>query len=111
LKELENSPTEIKEEDEKKIRVLQEAHKREIQALLSAIEVSKNKVSDFEKKLNDINKSGGSNENLVKFKVHFDGIVSNFKVLLSDVSEIDEDNQIKYREAVKGLLNKMIETI
>lgn len=111
LKELENRPTEIiKEVDEKKIRVLQEAHKREIQTLLSAIETSKNKASDLEKKLNDTNKSG-SNENLVKFKVHFDSIVENFKILLSDVAEIDEDNQEKYKVAVKGLLSKMLESI
>lgn len=111
LKKLESKPAETtKEVDEKKIRALQNGHKIEIQTLLAEIETSKNRVKDLEIKLNDTNKNN-TDENLVKFKVHFDGIVGNFKTLLSDVSEIGEDNQDRYREAVKGLLNKMLESI
>lgn len=111
LKELESRPTEIiKEVDESKIEVLQDQHKKEIETLMSKIEASKNRVQDLELKLNDTNKNN-TDENLVKFKVHFDGIVENFKTLLSDVAEIDEGNQEKYKVAVKGLLSKMLESI
>ncbi|WP_322006599.1 DUF3102 domain-containing protein [Clostridium butyricum] len=111
LNELESKETEvIKEVDEDKIKELQDKHKKEVDDLRKEIEASKNKVQDLEIKLNDKPKeeAKATDESLVKFKVHFDGVVSGFKTLLSDVEEIDVNSQEKYRGAVKGLLNKML---
>ncbi len=112
LKEMENKESEvIKEVDEGKLKELQEQHEKEIAELKSQIEISKNKVQDLEIKLNDkSNKEASKNtdESLVKFKIHFDGVVSGFKTLISDIEEIDEGSREKYKGAVRGLLNKML---
>lgn len=111
LHELENKePQIIKEPDEEKLKQLQEQHKKEVEDLKKEIEVSKNKVQDLEMKLNNKpnDESKNLDESLVKFKIHFDGVVSGFKTLLNDIEEIDSDNQEKYKGAVKGLLNKML---
>lgn len=111
LNELQNKePEVIKEVDEDKIKELQDQHQKEVEDLRKEIELSKNKVQDLEIKLNNKPKEEikSTDESLVKFKVHFDGVVSGFKTLLSDVEEIDVNSQEKYRVAVKGLLNKML---
>lgn len=114
LHELESKePLVIKEFDEEKIKELQDQHQKEVDDLKREIEISKNRVQDLEIKLNSKpdNNPQTTDESLVKFKVHFDGIVSDFKTLLGDIEEIDIENKEKYTGAVRGLLNKMLETL
>ena len=47
----------------------------------------------------------------VKFKVHFESLVDEFKDILSVLEEIDSEEQGKYRSAVKGLIRKMSERL
>lgn len=47
----------------------------------------------------------------VKFKVHFDSLVDEFKNILSVIDEMTPEEQRKYQSAVKGLIGKMSERL
>lgn len=51
----------------------------------------------------------GTSEAAVKFKVHFESLVSEFKNLLGSLEHIED--QDKYKGAVKGLIDKMLEKL
>lgn len=112
IKELEEKPIDVitagVEVDEEKIKELEEAHKKEMEALISQKEEAENKVKDLEKN------SAKHNENIVKYRVHFDGLVSGFKALLEDVSNIksvDTEEAQKYSDACKSLIKMMSERL
>lgn len=113
IKESESKLNELQNKEPEVIKELQDQHQKEVEDLRKEIELSKNKVKDLEIKLNNKPKEEikSTDESLVKFKVHFDGVVSGFKTLLSDIEEIDIDNKEKYTGAIRGLLNKMLETL
>lgn len=111
LHELESKePQIIKELDEEKLKELQDHHKKEVDDLKREIKISKNKVQDLEIKLNSKtdNNPKIADETLIKFKVHFDSAVEGFKTLLGDIEEIDVNSKEKYKNAIRGLLNKML---
>lgn len=110
IKELEEKPIDVITAgvDEEKIKELEEAHKKEMEALISQKEEAENKVKDLEKN------SAKHNENIVKYKVHFDGLVAGFKSLLEDVSninDVDTEEAKKYSDACKSLINMMLERL
>ncbi|WP_160688363.1 DUF3102 domain-containing protein [Clostridium sp. C2-6-12] len=112
IKELEEKPIDVItagiEVDEEKIKELEEAHKKEIEALISQKEEAENRVKDLEKN------SAKHNENIVKYRVHFDSLVAGFKSLLEDVSnikEVDPQEAQKYADACKSLINMMTERL
>ena len=47
----------------------------------------------------------------VKFKIHFESLVDEFKDILSVLEEIDSEEQGKYRSAVRGLIGKMLDRL
>lgn len=110
IKELEEKPIDVITAgvDEEKIKEIEEAHKKEMEALISQKEEAENKVKDLEKN------SAKHNENIVKYRVHFDSLVAGFKALLEDVSnikEVDPEEAQKYADACKSLINMMIERL
>ena len=110
IKELQEKPIDVITAgvDEEKIKELEEAHKKEIEALISQKEEAENKVKDLEKN------SAKHNENVVKYKVHFDSLVAGFKAILEDVSNInavDPEEAKKYSDACKSLINMMSERL
>jgi chromosome segregation ATPase len=69
---------------------------------------------EVEKELQELrerlSKGNGSNESLIKYKLHFNELVLKFKELLGDLAEIkeaDETTYEKYRKAFFGLIEKM----
>lgn len=112
IKELEEKPIDVitagVEVDEEKIKELEEAHKKEIEILLVQKEEAENKVKDLEKN------STKHNENIVKYRIHFDNLVAGFKAILEDVSNIgnvDPEEAEKYSNACKALISKMTERL
>lgn len=47
----------------------------------------------------------------VKFKIHFESLVDEFKDILAVLEEIDTEEQGKYKSAIKGLIGKMSEKL
>jgi len=47
----------------------------------------------------------------IRFKFHFDSLVKGFGDLLSVLEEIDIDEREKYKNAIKGLMGKMVEKL
>ena len=110
IKELEEKPIDVITAgiDEEKIKELEEAHKKEMEMLLTQKEEAENKVKDLEKN------SAKHNENIVKYRVHFDNLVAGFKAILEDVSNIknvDTGEAEKYSNACKALISKMTERL
>lgn len=110
IKELEEKPIDVITAgvDEEKIKELEEAHKKEMEMLLLQKEESENKLKELEKN------SSKHNENIVKYRIHFDNLVAGFKAILEDVSNIKSTNAEeaeKYSNACKTLISKMTERL
>ncbi len=87
-------------EDLNKTKSEKEALEKELKDLKSKSKAEKDKLKEEAK----------HNENIVKYKVHFDGLVAGFKALLEDVSNInavDPEEAKKYSDACKSLINMM----
>lgn len=110
IKELEDKPIDVITAgvDEEKIKELEEAHKKEIEILISQKEEAENKLKDLEKN------STKHNESVVKYRLHFDNLVAGFKDILEDINNIkhsDPEEAEKYANACKTLINKMSERL
>jgi len=110
IKELEEKPIDVITTgvDEEKVKEIEETHKKEIQILMIQKEEMENKLKDLEKN------SAKHNENVVKYKIHFDKLVAGFKDILEDISNIksaDTEEAEKYANACKTLINKMSERL
>ena len=114
IKELEERPVEvitgevITEENESHVEEREEEYKKEIKILMAKKEEAENRIKELE------SKKDKNNEEVVKFKIHFDELVSEFKNILIDVSNIktkDPEEGEKYSNACKGLISKMLERL
>ncbi|WFD11994.1 DUF3102 domain-containing protein [Tepidibacter hydrothermalis] len=97
----------------------------EMQEKLSEAEASGNNEEveklpeDIERELQELREKVKQNpqstdESITKFKVHFEKTVGSMKELLQSLAEIkksNEDEHEKYKKAVSGLINKMLETL
>lgn len=85
--------------------------------VIASPEIIEKIPEEIEKELQELRekvKHPHDNENLIKFKVHFDKTVSSVKDMLGVLAEIKEVSEIeyeKYRKASAGLLNKMLERL
>lgn len=71
---------------------------------------------DVEKELQElrekVSQESSSSEPTIKFSIYFQEIVKGFKELLGTLSEIeDQETHEKYKNAVSGLINKMLDTL
>jgi len=110
IKELQEKPIDVITTgvDEEKVKEIEEAHKREIEMLMGQKEEMENKLKELEKN------SAKHNENIVKYKLHFDKLVLEFKDILVDINNIkdaDTEEAEKYANACKTLINKMSERL
>lgn len=69
-----------------------------------------------EKELQDlrakVSQASSSSEPTIKFSIYFQELVKGFKELLGSLSEIeDTETKDKYKKAVSGLINKMLDTL
>lgn len=104
---LEEKEKELKE-SLKKIEELKE----ELNQPLEPVVVEK--VPDaIEKELADLRQKTQGNGVTEKFKIHFDILVKNFNDLLGDLEEmsVNEELHEKYRNAVHGLIDKIVESL
>ena len=59
-----------------------------------------------------VSQASSGNEPAVKFSIYFQELVKGFKELLGTLSEIeDTETHTKYKNAVSGLINKMLDTL
>ncbi|MGG4462626.1 DUF3102 domain-containing protein [Micromonospora provocatoris] len=69
----------------------------------------------IEEELNELREKvakQGTDSSSIKFKYHFDSIVTEFKELLTTLNSIEDiDAKEKYKSAVNGLINKMVENL
>lgn len=110
--------TEIKESDkkvneyDKKIKELEaELKKKPIEATQIVEKVPK----EVEKELEDLRKkveNNASSEAEVKFKYQFEALVTNFQTLLKSLGDVENQETVeKYKVAIKGLIDKMTDTL
>lgn len=69
---------------------------------------------EVEKELAELRKKAQSSQTAIKFNVHFDTLVKDFKDLLSSLTDVegeDPEAAAKYKNAVKMLISKMIEKV
>jgi hypothetical protein len=59
-----------------------------------------------------VSQTSSSNEPTIKFSIYFQELVKGFKELLGTLSEIeDTETHEKYKNAVSGLINKMLDKL
>jgi DNA repair exonuclease SbcCD ATPase subunit len=104
---------------QKKIEEL-ERQLKETPVEVTAAPVIEKVPEEVERELNELrqkNKELESKESqpintaTIRFKVHFDSLVKGFGDLLGVLDEIDVDARDKYKNAVKGLISKMLERL
>jgi DNA repair exonuclease SbcCD ATPase subunit len=112
IKELEEKPVEVitavDEDKVKEIEKIEEEHRKEIELLKVQRDEVEGKLKDLE------NNNKKQNENVIKYRVHFDKLVTEFKDILEDVNNIknaDPGEAEKYANACKTLINKMLERL
>jgi len=69
---------------------------------------------EVERELHDLRKKVNSSKTEIKFNIHFDTLVKDFKSLLTSLAEIEEEDPeiaAKYKNAVHVLITKMIEKV
>lgn len=71
---------------------------------------------EIEKELQELREKVGQassgNEPTIKFSIYFQELVKGFKELLGTLSEIEDiETHTKYKNAVSGLINKMLDTL
>jgi DNA repair exonuclease SbcCD ATPase subunit len=69
-------------------------------------------VQELQELREKANQNTGADKSTVKFSLQFDGLVKNFKDILGTLEEIQSiEVKEKYKAAVKGLANKMVERL
>lgn len=68
---------------------------------------------EIEKELEELRAKTQGGDIKAKFKIHFDILVKNFNDLLEDLKEMESNEELheKYRNAVHGLLDKIVEEL
>lgn len=104
---LEKAETELNESKEK-IKELEEL----LNTPMESVIVEK-VPEDVEKELAELREKSENESIRAKFKAHFDILVKNFDDLLGDLEEMEEDEELheKYRNAIHGLIDKIVEAI
>lgn len=104
---LEKAETELNESKEK-IKELED----QLKAPMESVIVEK-VPENIEKELQELRGNVQGANIKARFKVHFDILVKNFNDLLGDLEEMsdDEDLHDKYRNAIHGLIDKMVERL
>lgn len=107
IKELEEKPIDVITTgvDLEKVKEIEEDHRKEIEALMGQKEKVENELKYLEKN------SDKHNEDIVKYRIHFDNLTATFKAILEDVDNIKKVNTEeaeKYANACKKLINMML---
>lgn len=130
MKQLKEAQTSSDDEEAVRLKVSLEEKEKELEESLKKIKELKQELKDkpetittavvekipeeAEKELAELRKKVQSSQTEIKFNVHFDTLVKDFKDLLGSltvVEEMDPEAAAKYKNAVKKLISMMIEKV
>lgn len=111
VEKLQDSLVEKEKELKESLKKIEEL-KEELNQPLEPVVVEKIPES-IEKELEELRGKVQGGDIKARFKIHFDILVKNFNDLLNDLEEMKEDEELydKYRKAVHGLIDKIVESL
>lgn len=106
LKALDAEVLKLKQENEE---LEQQLKNKPIEALATIEKIPE----DVERELNELREKAQNGEATAKFKVRFDALVKAFSDLLGTLAEMENNTELhdKYKHAISGLIDKMLERL